>query len=123
MDKLKYSYLNSQGMKIAELSKEQSKIQSDTSLSNKEKYEKAREIQKQINELAKKSVKDIENIENNEYYAIVGDNTYRLVDNGDGTQSFSKDAYADSHKKSAEKKGMALYDYYKQQYEKRKEKK
>ena len=122
MDKLKYSYLNSQGLKISDLYKEQSKIQSDNSLSNKEKYEKAREIQKQINELAKKSVKDIDNIQDNKYYAIVGDNIYYLKDNDDGTQSFAKDGYADSHKKSAEKKGMALYDYYKESYEKRKEK-
>ena len=123
MDKLKYSYLNSQGLKISDLYKEQSKIQSDNSLSNKEKYEKAREIQKQINELAKKSVKDIDNIQDNKYYAIVGDNIYYLKDNDDGTQSFAKDGYAESHKKSAEKKGMALYDYYKESYEKRKEKK
>ena len=122
-DKLKYSYIYSQNQKMAELRKEQSKIQSDNSLSNKEKYEKAREIQKQINELAKKSVKDIDNIQDNKYYAIVGDNIYYLKDNDDGTQSFAKDGYAESHKKSAEKKGMALYDYYKQSYEKRKEKK
>lgn len=122
MDKLKYSYIYSQNMKMAELKKEQSKIQSDKSLSNEEKYNQAKEKQKEINELAKKSVKDLDNIKNNEYYAIVGDNIYYLQDNGDGTQSFKKDAYADSHKKTAEKKGMALYDYYKEKYEKQKEK-
>lgn len=122
MDKLKYSYLNSQNMKLAELYTEQSKIQNDNSLSKTEKYKKAREIQKQINELSKKSVEDLNHIQNRTYYATIGDNTYYLKDNDDGTQSFAKDAHADSHKKSAEKQGMALYDYYKQQYEKRKEK-
>lgn len=122
IDKLKYSYIYSQNQKMSELKKEQSKIQSDNSLSNKDKYEKAREVQLEINELAKKSLDALNNIENNKYYAIVGDNTYYLDDNGDGTQSFKKDAYADSHKKTADKKGMALYDYYKEKYEERKEK-
>jgi hypothetical protein len=103
---------------MAELKKEQSKIQSDTSLSNEEKYNKAKEIQKQINELAKKSVKDLDNIQDNTYYAIVGDNLYYLTKE----DKFEKDKYADSNKKSAEKKGMALYDYYKEKYEKSKEK-
>ena len=121
-DKLKYNYLNSKNTEISKLRKEQSRIQSDSELSKTEKYEKAREIQKQINELAKKSVQDLDNIEYNDYYAIVGDDVYRLVYNDDGTQSFSKDSYADSHKKSAEKQGIPLYDYYRQQYEKGKEK-
>lgn len=117
-DKIKYKYLYNQGLQMSELRKEQSKIQSDSSLSKSEKYDKAREIQKQINELSKNAVKELENFKDNKYYATIGDSVYYL--DADGT--FKKDAYADSHKKSAEKKGMALYDYYKEQYEKRKEK-
>lgn len=117
-DRVKYNYLSSQGSKISDLRKEQSRIQSDSSLSKSEKYEQAREIQKQINELSKKAVEEIENYEDNKYYATIGDYVYYL--DADGT--FKKDAYADSHQKSADKKGMALYDYYKEQYEKRKEK-
>jgi len=116
IDKLKYSYINSQNMKMSELKKEQSKIQSDTTLNNEEKYNKAKEVQKEINELAKKSVKDLDNIQDNTYYAIVGDNLYYLNKNG----TYTKDTYADSHKKTADKKGMALYDYYKEKYEKSK---
>ena len=117
-DKIKYKYLYNAGLQMSELRKEQSKIQSDSSLSKSEKYEKAREIQKQINELSKNAVKELDNFKDNTYYATIGDSVYYL--DADGT--FKKDAYADSHKKSAEKKGMALYDYYKEQYEKRKEK-
>lgn len=117
-DKIKYKYLYNQGLQMSELRKEQSKIQSDSSLSKSEKYDKAREIQKQINELSKNAVKELENFKDNKYYATIGDSVYYL--DADGT--FKKDAYADSHKKSAEKKGIALYDYYKEQYEKRKEK-
>lgn len=117
-DKLKYNYMNSQNTKISELRKEQSKIQGDSNLTKTEKYEQAREIQKEINELAKRSVKDLDNIEDNTYYAKVGDSIYYLDDDG----TFKKDSYAESHQKSAEKKGMALYDYYKEKYEARKEK-
>lgn len=121
-DKVKYSYLYSQNQKMAELKKKQSEIQNDKSLSNKEKYEQAREIQKEINKLAKDSVKNSNNIKDHKYYAIIGDNTYRLTKDSEGNDVWSKDAYAESHKKSAKKKGMALYDYYKQQYEKKKNK-
>ena len=123
MDKARYNYLNSQRGKMAELYKDQSAIQSNTTLSNNEKYQKAREVQKEINELAKKSVEDLNNIKDNKYYLAIGSDIYYLKDNDDGTKSYVKDKHATKNKETAEKKGMALYDYYKQQYEKRKEKK
>ena len=122
-DKVKYSYLYSQNQKMAELYKEQRAIQADENISKKEKYEQAREIQKEINKLADESVKNSNNIKDHKYYATIGDNTYYLTTDNDGNDVWARDSYADTHKKSADKKGMALYDYYKEKYENRKNKK
>ena len=121
-DKVKYSYLYSQNQKMAELKKEQSKIQASKDLSQSEKYDQAREIQKEINKLADESVKNSNNIKDHKYYATIGDNTYYLTTDSDGNDVWAKDGYADSHKASADKKGVALYDYYKEKYKKRKAK-
>ena len=122
-DKVKYSYLYSQNQKMAELYKEQRAIQADENISKKEKYEQARKIQKEINKLADESVKNSNNIKDHKYYATIGDNTYYLTTDNDGNDVWARDSYADTHKKSADKKGMALYDYYKEKYENRKNKK
>ena len=121
-DKVKYSYLYSQNQKMAELYKEQRAIQADENISKKEKYDQAREIQKEINKLAEESVKNSNNIKDHKYYATIGDNTYYLTTDNDGNDVWAKDGYADKHKASADKKGVALYDYYKEKYEERKAK-
>ena len=123
-NKVKSSYMESRGKELSALYEEQHEIQNDKSLSKKEKYEQAREVQKKINKFADESVKNVNDIKDHKYYATIGDDIYYLtIDKKTGKDIWSKDSYADSHKKAADKKGMALYDYYKEKYEERKAKK
>ena len=52
------------------------KIQNDKILTNNEKYKQVKEIQKQINELAKKGLNNYEKLEVYDNYAKVGDKEY-----------------------------------------------
>jgi hypothetical protein len=115
LDVAKNSYMTSRNYALSDLYKEQKQIQSDSSLSKSEKYDKAREKQKEINKTAKQIVKDVENAEEHEYYVKIGDYYYKKVIE-DGEVKYKRDT---SKKIPTEK--YALYDYYKEKYEKSKE--
>ena len=100
---------------MSELYKEQKQIQSDSSLNKSEKYDKAREKQKEINKTAKQIVKDVENTEEHEYYVKIGDYYYKKVIE-DGEVKYKRDT-----SKNIPTEKYALYDYYKEKYEKSKE--
>lgn len=115
LDVAKNSYMTSRNYALSDLYKEQKQIQSDSSLSKSEKYDKAREKQKEINKAAKQIVKDVENAEEHEYYVKIGDYYYKkVVENGEVKYK------RDTSKKIPTDK-YALYDYYKEKYEKSKE--
>jgi len=114
IDVAKNSYMTSQSIALSDLYKKQKEIQ-NSDLSKKEKYKQAREIQKEINEFAKETVKNVQNIEEEKYYLKIGDSYYKKVIK-DGEEKYVKDS---SKKIPTEK--YALYDYFKSKYEKSKE--
>lgn len=114
IDGAKNSYMTSQSIALSDLYKKQKEIQ-NSDLSKKEKYKQAREIQKEINEFAKETVKNVQNIEEEKYYLKIGDSYYKRVIK-DGEEKYVKDS---SKKIPTEK--YALYDYFKSKYEKSKE--
>ena len=114
IDAAKNSYMTSQSIALSDLYKKQKEIQ-NSDLSKKEKYKQAREVQKEINEFAKETVKNVQNIEEEKYYLKIGDSYYKRVIK-DGEEKYVKDS---SKKIPTEK--YALYDYFKSKYEKSKE--
>ena len=116
LDVAKNSYMTSRNYDISNLYKEQREIQNNKSLSKEEKYDQAREKQKEINKTAKKIIKDIDNLEENEYYLKIGDYYYKKVIE-DGEEKYKRD----TSKKIPTDDKYALYDYFKEKYEKSKE--
>ncbi|MBQ6334311.1 MAG: hypothetical protein IJI46_04505 [Erysipelotrichaceae bacterium] len=75
-------YLYSVGSKMGKLYGEKRAIQSDSSLSNKEKYEQVREIQKQINDLARTALANYDQVDKTGDYATIGGVQYYKNDEG-----------------------------------------
>jgi len=115
IDVAKSSYMNSRNYDISDLYKQQKQIQSDSSLSKSEKYDKAREKQKEINKTAKEIVNDVDNIQEEEYYVKIGDYYYKKVIKN-GEVKYERDT-----SKNIPTEKYALYDYFKEKYEKSKE--
>ena len=69
-------YLYSVASEMGKLYGEKRRIQGDTSLSNKEKYDQVREIQKQINELAKTGLANYDQANLSGRYAEIGGVSY-----------------------------------------------
>ena len=118
IDVAKNNYMTSKSIALSQLYKEQRNIQNNESLSKDEKYEKAREVQKEINKFTKDTVKNVNNIEQEEYYLKIGDDYYKRVIK-DGEEKYIKD----SSKKIPTGDKYALYDYFREKYEKSKEEK
>lgn len=78
-DILQNKYLNSIKTEMNELYRQKREIQ-NSSLSNSKKYEKVREIQEKINNMAKKAMNNYENIKKTSNYATVGNKEYYLKD-------------------------------------------
>lgn len=78
-DILKNKYLNSIKSEMNELYKEKREIQ-NSSLSNSEKYAQAREIQDQINSMARNAMDSYEGVRKSGDYAKVGNKEYYLKD-------------------------------------------
>ena len=116
VDIAKNNYMTSKSIALSKLYKEQRNIQNDESLSKSEKYEQAREVQKQINAFTKQAVKDVKNIEEEEYYLKIGDSYYKKVIE-DGETKYKQD----TSKKIPVGDKYALYDYFREKYEKSKE--
>lgn len=85
-DILKNKYLNSIKSEMNVLYKEKREIQ-NSSLPDSEKYNQVREMQKQINSMAKNALETYENIERTDNYATIGEKEYykKMVKNDDGT--------------------------------------
>jgi len=81
-EKLSSKYLYSISSEMGELYGKKREIQADTSLSTKEKFDKVREIQKQINELAKVGLANYDQIDVTGNYATVGDVQYYKTADG-----------------------------------------
>lgn len=114
IDNAKNSYMTSKSIELSELYKKQKEIQS-SDMNKKEKYEKAREVQQEINEFTKKAVEDVNNIQQEEYYLKIGDSYYKRVIK-DGQEKYVRDS-----SKKIPTDSYALYDYFKEKYEKSKE--
>lgn len=80
-DKLMYKYINSVNTELGELYKQKREIQ-NSDLSDAEKYAAVRDIQSQINALAKESLASYKDVYIDGEYAMVGDRHYRLTDSG-----------------------------------------
>lgn len=115
MDTAKNSYMTSKNLQMSNLYKEQREIQSNSSLSKKEKYKQAREVQKEINNLAKETVEEVKNAKKEEYYIKIGNYYYKKV------RQNGKDTYVRDTSKKIPTEQYALYDYFKEKYEKSKE--
>ena len=74
-DKLKYKYMSSVRSELSDLYKQKRELQNDN-LPDSEKYEKVRELQKQIDELAKNALNAYENVTIDGKYATIGDQHY-----------------------------------------------
>ena len=78
-DVLSSKYINSVSGEIGKLYGEKREVQ-NSNLSNSEKYNRVREIQKQINALAEKSLNTYGKVKIDGDYATVGDRQYRFKD-------------------------------------------
>lgn len=81
-DILKNKYMNAVNSELGELYKTKREIQ-NSSLSDEAKYAQVREIQKQINALAKESLNTYDNVVSEDNYANVGDKHYKQNDEGE----------------------------------------
>ncbi len=79
-DKIKYKYISSIQGDLSELYTKKREIQ-NSNLSDKNKKEQLKEVQKQINEIAKDSINSLENLKTTNNTATVGDNQYYKATN------------------------------------------
>ena len=85
-DVLKYKYLNSVNAELGELYQRKREIQ-NSNLSDSEKYNAVREIQKQIDALAEESLNTYNNVHIDGKYATVGDRHYRWYEPGEDSDA------------------------------------
>jgi hypothetical protein len=78
-DILKSKYINSVNTELSDLYKQKREIQ-NSDLADNEKYAQVRNIQKQIDNLAKNALNSYEKVSVQDGYATVGDKHYRLDD-------------------------------------------
>jgi hypothetical protein len=90
-DVLKYKYMNAVNSELSDLYKEKREIQ-NSDLSDAEKYEAVREIQEQINSLARDSLSSYGDVMIDGVYATVGDLHFRKNDKGEW-QKLTEDQY------------------------------
>jgi hypothetical protein len=81
-DVLKSKYMNSVNSTLGDLYKQKREIQ-NSDLSDAEKYNAVREIQRQIDSIAKESLETYGNVKIDNGYATVGDLHYHLNDEGE----------------------------------------
>ncbi len=85
-DVLKYKYINSVNADIGKLYQQKREIQSGD-LPDAEKYEQVRDLQKQINEMARESLNAYGNVTIQDKYATVGDRHYRWYEPGEDSEA------------------------------------
>lgn len=107
-DILKNKYINSVNDAMSDLYRQQREIQ-NSDLADSEKYAAVREVQEQINELAREGLEAYEDIEIDEYYARVGDRHYRL---DDGTWTKISDKQLERQQEVTEALGISPSEYW-----------
>lgn len=85
-DVLQYKYINSVNSEMGELYKAKREIQ-NSDLSDAEKYEQVRDIQKQIDELAKEGLDTYGGVSIQGKYATVGDRHYKWYEPGEDSEA------------------------------------
>lgn len=85
-DVLKYKYMNAVNADLGELYQKKREIQ-NSDLSDDEKYESVRDIQKQIDDLARESLSTYNNVSINGVYATVGDLHFRWYEPGEDSEA------------------------------------
>lgn len=85
-DVLKYKYMNSINADLGELYQQKREIQ-NSDLDDAEKYEAVREIQAQIDALAKESLNTYNNVNIDGVYATVGDRHYRWYEPSEDSEA------------------------------------
>ena len=90
-DILRYKYSSSVSSELSKLYKEKRLIQSDTTLSNSEKYKKASAIKKQINEISKEGVKSFNEVNVVGNYGEVHDREFYKNNKGEWTKVKDED--------------------------------
>lgn len=85
-DILKYKYFNSINAELSELYAQKREIQ-NSDLADDEKYEAVRELQEQINDLARESLNTYENVYISDGYASIGDIHYRWYEPGEDSDA------------------------------------
>lgn len=88
-DKLKNKFINSMKSEMNELYKQKREIQ-NSDLSKSEKYNQVREVQKEINALAKSALNNYEDVKVNENYASVSDIEYYKHLDSEGKEVWTK---------------------------------
>lgn len=88
-DILKNKFVNSMKSEMNDLYKEKREIQ-NSNISKKEKYEKVRGIQNQINEMSKYALNNYSDVKIDGNYATIGTKEYRLKTDIDGAESWTK---------------------------------
>ena len=114
IDNAKYNYLYGKNLEISDVRKQMTEMQASDK-SDAEKYKFQLEKQKEINKISTDALKDIKNMTTNEYYIKLGDSYYKKIIK-DGKEKYVKDT-----SKKIPTESYALYDYFKEKYEKSKE--
>ena len=111
--KLQKAYMGTMSQELYPLTEKKRNIQMDKNLSKKEKYEQVLEVQKQINELTKKAVKNLESAKVDKYTATIGGKLfYRNEDARNGT-GWSQENEETTQKREALGLSPEKYYYYK----------
>ena len=108
-DIIKYKYISSVSTDIGKLYKKKREIQ-NSSATDKEKKEQLKEVQKQINELAKNSLENIDKITKGEKYAQIDTKQYYKNIEGEW-ESVSKKDMAKNKKSGLSLKTYSSYKY------------
>lgn len=115
-DVLKYKYINSVNADLGELYAKKREIQ-NSSLSDQAKYSAVRELQKEINALAKDSLNTYNNVSIQDGYATVGDLHYRWYEpseNSDAEAGWQKitDKQLEKQEKVTRGLGISASEYW-----------
>ena len=109
-DTMRSMYMDSVSWEMSDLYKQKRAIQS-SALSDSRKYEKVREIQEQINELAKNAVNSYNDIRIDGKYATVGDKRFDYSDYSGKWYEISGE-YLEREHKAIERYGITPSDYW-----------
>lgn len=82
-DNLTYKYLYSQNSAMSDYYKQKREIESSDELTDKEKKEQVREVQKNINNIAEQAIEEYQNLNKKSNYATIGGQEYKKNTKGE----------------------------------------